>query len=256
MMNLIMRMFIIYSVFILNGCVTGPYGGGIALVNPFSATNDTHTEPENKKQQPEVYGPPQIIYRIDKDRYFTLEEYTRCENGKTFYNNIKKGVHIQITPSSGYLFKGRLFWLSNRDDYLAFPVTANDNKAVCKGSDKGCLNVISVTTDAGKTLHSVTYGSNTQDPNSDTKNYDMLVTDDGFYMIQFSGDERIAEDETTWRWIFDPDEDSTKLNGYPGVTGPKYQEKLPMNDISKVKQIKMQCNETLEPGHFLESEIK
>jgi hypothetical protein len=43
-----------------------------------------------EKQQPEVYGPPQIIYRIDKDRYFTLEEYTRCENGKTFYNNEAK----------------------------------------------------------------------------------------------------------------------------------------------------------------------
>lgn len=256
MMNLIMRMCFIYSVFVLSGCVAGPYGGGVAFVNPFSAMNDTQTEPKKKKQQPEVYGTPQIIYRIDKERYFTLEEYTRCENGKTFYNNTKKGIHTQIAPSSGYLFKGRLFWLSNRDDYLAFPITANDNKAACKGSDKGCLNVISVTTDGGKTVHSVTYGSNTQDPNGDTKDYDMLVTDDGFYLIEFSGDERVAEDGTTWRWGFDPDEESTKLNGYPGVTGPKYQEKLPMDDISNVKQIKMQCDRNLEPIQFSESEVK
>ena len=256
MMNLIMRMCFIYSVFVLSGCVAGPYGGGVAFVNPFSAMNDTQTEPKKKKQQPEVYGTPQIIYRIDKERYFTLEEYTRCENGKTFYNNTKKGIHTQIAPSSGYLFKGRLFWLSNRDDYLAFPITANDNKAACKGSDKGCLNVISVTTDGGKTVHSVTYGSNTQDPNGDTKDYDMLVTDDGFYLIEFSGDERVAEDGTTWRWVFDPDEESTKLNGYPGVIGPKYQEKLPMDDISNVKQIKMQCDRNLEPIQFSESEVK
>lgn len=150
MINLIMRFCFIYVVSVLSGCVVGPYGGGVAFVNPFSAMKDTQKEPEKKKQQPEVYGPPQIIYRIDKDRYFTLEEYTRCENGKTFYNNEAKGIHIQITLSSGYLFKGRLFWLSNRDDYLAFPITANDNKAACKGSDKGCLNVVAVTTDGGK----------------------------------------------------------------------------------------------------------
>lgn len=97
-----------------------------------------------------MYGPPQIIYRIDRIDYFTLEEYTRLRKWKTFYNNEAKGIHIQITLSSGYLFKGRLFWLSNRDDYLAFPITANDNKAACKGSDKGCLNVVAVTTDGGE----------------------------------------------------------------------------------------------------------
>ncbi|MDW4556884.1 T6SS immunity protein Tli3 family protein [Raoultella planticola] len=202
MINLIMRFCFIYVVSVLSGCVVGPYGGGVAFVNPFSAMKDTQKEPEKKKQQPEVYGPPQIIYRIDKDRYFTLEEYTRCENGKTFYNNEAKGIHIQITLSSGYLFKGRLFWLSNRDDYLAFPITANDNKAACKGSDKGCLNVVAVTTDGGKTVRSVTYGSNTQDPNGDTKDYDMLVTNDGFYMIEYAFKERTPTSAYALKWTF------------------------------------------------------
>nr|WP_229655785.1 hypothetical protein [Pantoea sp. 201603H] len=67
-------------------------------MNPFSAVGDKQAEPEKKKQQPEVYGPPQVIYRIDEDRYFTLEAYTRCENGKTFYNNKAKGIHTQIAP--------------------------------------------------------------------------------------------------------------------------------------------------------------
>ncbi|BDH45589.1 hypothetical protein TUM12370_16330 [Salmonella enterica subsp. enterica serovar Choleraesuis] len=200
-MNLITRRCLIYGVFLLSGCVAGPYGGGVAFVNPFSVMSHTPAEPKKEKLQPVVYGPPQIIYRIDKDRYFTLEEYTRCENGKTFYNNKAKGIHTQITPSSGYLFKGRLFWLSNRDDYLAFPITANDNKAACKGSDKGCLNVVSVTTDGGKTVHSVTYGSNTQDPNGDTKDYDMLVTNDSFYLIYYRGKGRVYP--VVNRWVFD-----------------------------------------------------
>ncbi len=97
-MNLIIRICFICGVFILSGCVAGPYGGGVAFVNPFSAVGDKQAEPEKKKQQPEVYGPPQVIYRIDEDRYFTLEAYTRCENGKTFYNNKAKGIHTQIAP--------------------------------------------------------------------------------------------------------------------------------------------------------------
>ncbi len=192
-----------------------------------------------------MYGPPQIIYRIDKDRYFTLEEYTRCENGKTFYNNEAKGIHIQITLSSGYLFKGRLFWLSNRDDYLAFPITANDNKAACKGSDKGCLNVVAVTTDGGKTVRSVTYGSNTQDPNGDTKDYDMLVTNDGFYMIEYAFKERTPTSAYALKWTFSP---ATKKSNpaYPGVTGPIYQPELSF-DVSQVPQEIMQCDRNLEP---------
>ena len=240
MMNLIIRMCFISGVLFLSGCVTGPYGGGVALVNPFAAMSNTQSEPKKKKQQPEVYGPPQIIYRIDKDRYFTLEDYTRCENGKTFYNNKAKGIHAQIAPSSGYLFKGRLFWLSTRDDYLAFPITANDNKAACKGSDKGCMNVVSVTTDGGKTVRSVTYGSNTQDPNGDTKDYDMLVTDDGFYMIEYKLAKHSPTSAYALKWTFIP---ATKTShpAYPGVTGPVYQPELSF-DVSQVPQESMQCN--------------
>jgi hypothetical protein len=249
MINLMMRVCFIWGVFFLSGCVAGPYGGGVAFVNSFSAMRSPQTEPEKKKQQPEVYGPPQIIYRIDKDRYFTLEEYTRCENGKTFYNNKAKGIHTQIAPSSGYLFKGRLFWLSTRDDYLAFPITANDNKAVCKGSDKGCLNVVSVTTDGGKTLRSVTYGSNTQDPNGDTKDYDMLVTNDGFYMIAYWDGRRSSTNGSVDKWTFNPATKNSNL-AYPGVTGPVYLKDFEM-DVSTVIQERMQCNRKLEPVKYV-----
>ena len=244
-MNLITRMCLIYGVFLLSGCVAGPYGGGVAFVNPFSVMSHTPAEPKKEKLQPVVYGPPQIIYRIDKDRYFTLEEYTRCENGRTFYNNKAKGVHTMISPSSGYLFKGRLFWLSNRDDYLAFPITANDNKAACKGSDKGCLNVVSVTTDGGKTIRSVAYGSNTQDPNGDTKDYDMLVTDDGFYLIDYWDGGRKPTNGSVDKWNFNPDaKDSNPV--HPGVTGPVYLKYFEI-DVSHVIQEKMQCDRKLEP---------
>lgn len=229
------KVLLILSVlFFLSGC---------AMANVPSEHESTATESDQSTSQP-VYGPPQVIYRIDKNRYFTLEEYTSCENGKTFYNNKAKGIHTQISSSSGYLFKGRLFWLSTRDDYLAFPMTRNENKAACIGSDKGCLNIVAVTTNGGKTLRSVTYGSNTQDPNGDTKDYDMLVTNDGFYMIEFSDGERVAEDGYVLKWTFSPP--SKRANpAYPGVTGPEYNKGLPMDDISKVKQVYTQCDRKL-----------
>lgn len=251
MINPIMRMCFVYGVFVLSGCVAGPYGGGIAFGLPsFSDMFQSTPSKEKDKKVPQpVYGPPQVIYRIDEDRYFTLEEYTRCENGKTFYNNKEKNIHTQISPSSGYLFKGRLFWLSDRDDFLAFPLTRNDNKAACMGSDKGCLNIIALTVDGGETLRSVTYGSNTQDPNEDTKNYDMLVTDDGFYMIEYAFSERNPTDAYALKWTFNPSDSAIENTAYPGVTGPEHHPTLSF-DVSHSIQDMMQCDRRMEPKEF------
>lgn len=227
----------------LSGCISEGAAFGLGA----GALHETVMTEKDKNAPPPVYGPPQIIYRIDNSRYFTLENYTRCENGQTFYNNKTKNIHAKISNTSGFLFKGRLFWLSTRDDYLAFPSTHNSNYAGCVGSDKGCRNVITVTTDAGETLHPIIYGDYTQDPTGDTEDYDMIVTNEGFYMIEFNGKERFAEDAATWKWTFDSDPESTEKFGYPGATGPKFQRELPMNDISNVSQVRMQCSRNLEP---------
>lgn len=236
---------------LLTGCVTEGAAFGLGA----GSLHETVMTEKVKNVPPPVYGPPQIIYRIDENRSFTLEDYTRCENGKTFYNNKKNNIHVQISPSSGYLFKGRLFWLSTRDDYLAFPLTLNDNKAACLGSNKGCLNIISVSVDGGKTKRSVTYGANTQDPNEDTKKYDMLVTNDGFYMIKYWDGHREESSASVDKWRFHPNGESTTVNGYPGVIGPEYQKELPMDDISKVRQTQMLCDRSKEPAQLLMSKI-
>ncbi|WP_313488377.1 hypothetical protein [Pseudescherichia sp.] len=231
------------ALLLISGCISEGAAFGLGA----GSLHETVMTEKDKNAPPPVYGPPQIIYRIDDNRYFTLENYTRCENGQTFYNNKKKGVHVKVLNGSGYLFKGRLFWLSTRDDYLAFPATINTRFAACMGSDKGCMNAVIVTVDGGKTLNGVEYSNYTQDPTGDTEDYDMLVTNEGFYMIEFNGKERFAESAATWKWTFDPDPESTEKFGYPGATGPKFQRDLPMNDISNVSQVRMQCNRNLEP---------
>lgn len=228
--------------FTLSGCVSEGAAFGLGA----GSLHETVTTEKDKNAPPPVYGPPQIIYRIDDNRYFTLENYTRCEDGQTFYNNKKKGIHVKILDGSGYLFKGRLFWLSTRDDYFAFPATINTHYAACMGSDKGCMNAVIVTVDSGKTLNGVEYGNYTQDPTGDTADYDMLVTNEGFYMINYWDGNRTPTNGSVDRWKFHPDEKEAKERGYPGVSGPVYQREFEM-DVSHVIQEKLVCDRAMEP---------
>lgn len=233
------------SLFSLSGCATEGAAFGLGA----GSLHETVMTEKDKNAPSPVYGLPQVIYRIDNNRYFTLENYTRCENGQTFYNNKEKDIHVKVLDGSGYLFKGRLFWLSIRDDYLAFPATIDTNHAACMGADKGCMNAVIVTTDGGKTLYGVEYGSHTQDPTGDTKDYDMLVMDEGFYLIVYHSSKRSPTNAYALKWTFYPNEESAKKIGYPGVAGPVYQPELSI-DVSQILQEKMQCDRRLEPVKF------
>lgn len=48
-----------------------------------SSANDANAPPEK-------VGPPQVVYRIDKDRYIGMEDYTNCNNGHLYYHNDAK----------------------------------------------------------------------------------------------------------------------------------------------------------------------
>ena len=237
------------ALLLLSGCVSEGAAFGLGA----GSMHETVTTEKGKNAPPPVYGPPQIIYRIDNNRYFTLENYTRCEDGQTFYNNKKKGIHFKMLDGSGYLFKGRLFWLSTRDDYLAFPATINTHYAACMGSDKGCMNAVILTVDGGKTLNGVEYGDYTEDPTGDTEDYDMIVTDNSFYLIYYRALNRTYP--VVDRWDFDKKNDAGFVrsdNEYellrPGEDLPPYGfYKLDLSKFhSRSGDIKMRCDRKLE----------
>ena len=70
------------SLFSLSGCVTEGAAFGLGA----GSLHETVMTEKDKNAPSPVYGLPQVIYRIDNNRYFTLENYTRCEKGQTFYN--------------------------------------------------------------------------------------------------------------------------------------------------------------------------
>ena len=235
--------------FVLAGCVSEGAAFGLGA----GSLHETVMTEKKTNTQP-VYGPPQIIYRIDDNRYFTLENYTRCEDGQTFYNNKAKGIHVKIFEGSGYLYKGRLFWLSTRDDYLAFPATENTKHAPCMGSDKGCMNAVIVTTDGGEKLNGVPYGGYTQDPTGNTKDYDMLVTNNGFYLIYYRGKNRVYP--VVNKWNFNPKNASRVTSSDHEYELFRPGEQVPIGGFYKIVVSRFnptngvtitQCDRTLEP---------
>ncbi|PKE32780.1 hypothetical protein CWS43_02460 [Rahnella sp. AA] len=76
--------------------------------------------------------PPQVVYRIDEHRFFTLENYKDCDHGGIiYYNDTKLGKKVYLnggsstndilTANSSLYWKGQIIY-SASDEVLAYPV--------------------------------------------------------------------------------------------------------------------------------------
>lgn len=155
------------------------------------------------------YGPPTVIYRIDDHRFFTLEKYNERRSGSTYYNNTQKGIHQEIIRASACRYQGRLIWATQRDDAFAFPGVLSRVTSRCAGTKTGCVNVILVTLDGGKTVRPTNggFGQHTDYPGFRSASFDIIVTGEGFYLGK-SSSSRLKNDELDdpwWRkFYFDP----------------------------------------------------
>ncbi|WP_109407635.1 T6SS immunity protein Tli3 family protein [Proteus genomosp. 4] len=155
------------------------------------------------------YGPPTVIYRIDDHRFFTLEKYNERRSGSTYYNNTQKGIHQEIIRASACRYQGRLIWATERDDAFAFPGVLSRVTSRCAGTKTGCVNVILVTLDGGKTFMPTNggFGGNTDYPGPRSAKFDIIVTDNSFYLGEspFSRLKNDGLDDPWWRkFYFDP----------------------------------------------------
>lgn len=92
--------------------------------------------------------PPQVIYRIDNNRYLTLENYDSCSNdGLVFYNDALKNIRTEISTSP-LGFEGKVL-LDPADGILAFPLTTAPGKHC---GDRGCTLAFVYSFDSGKTF--------------------------------------------------------------------------------------------------------
>ncbi|UPK79519.1 hypothetical protein LW139_11775 [Proteus vulgaris] len=148
------------------------------------------------------YGPPAVIYRIDDHRFFTLEKYNERREGLTYYNNTKNNIHQEILYGSACLYQGRLIWATERDDALVFPAVLSRRTDQCAGTKWGCVNAILVTLDGGKNIRPTNggFGGNTDYPGFRSASFDIIVTDEGFYLGKTSVSRREINDELAKPW--------------------------------------------------------
>ncbi len=110
---------LVFSLTSLNGCAVTP------------PPVQTSTQPEKRAVQP-IHNPPQVIYRIDKNRYLTLEDYSNCDDGSIYYHNDNKKIKTKLWfLSRGTMnYKGKFIWAAKNDDMLAIPLVSGDNDLV------------------------------------------------------------------------------------------------------------------------------
>ncbi|MBG3082010.1 hypothetical protein I4632_17600, partial [Proteus mirabilis] len=107
-------------------------------------------------------------------------------------------------------YQGRLIWATERDDAFAFPGVLSRVTSRCAGTKTGCVNVILVTLDGGKNFRPTNggFGIHTDHPGYYSSFFDIIVTDEGFYLGKTTVSRRKTNDELAdpwWRVIyFDP----------------------------------------------------
>ncbi|RYJ16776.1 hypothetical protein C5Y41_05770 [Rahnella variigena] len=159
---------LIFSLTSLNGCAVTP------------PPVQTSTQPEKRAVQP-IHNPPQVIYRIDKNRYLTLEDYSNCDDGSIYYHNDNKKIKTKLWfLSKGTMnYKGKFIWAAKNDDMLAIPLVSGDN-APCGDPLRGCAySILSASHDGGKNFSDITFDASNS---SGSKEYTIVVTDDAIYI--------------------------------------------------------------------------
>ncbi|MBU9808279.1 hypothetical protein J1785_00560, partial [Rahnella sp. SL6] len=174
---------LVFSLTSLNGCAVTP------------PPVQTSTQPGKVAVQP-IHNPPQVIYRIDKNRYLTLEDYSNCDDGSIYYHNDSKKIKTKLWfLSKGTMnYQGKFIWAAKNDDMLAIPLVSGDNDA-CGDSLRGCAySILSASNDGGKKFSDIKFGASNS---SDSEEYTIVISDNAIYIksINYNADKYVNNND-------------------------------------------------------------
>src|SRR5690606_3839323 len=112
----------------------------------------------------ETDAPAQIIYRIDKNRYLTLENYISCDRGgQVYYNDSQRGIKTHLGWDNDFYdfsyrrgnniaaYQGSI--INGADNgYLAFPGASTRQYCGSGRSETGCPVFFFFSADHGNTF--------------------------------------------------------------------------------------------------------
>jgi hypothetical protein len=124
--------------------------------------------------------PAQVIYRIDDHRFISLENYSDCHHGDTYYNDTKESIRKKLGRNGIENFQGRLINADPTGKNIVIPSSQPPERAC---SDRGCSISLIYSTDSGRTFHGMVY-MKTFDPFTRSKRHTMAVTSDALYVVE------------------------------------------------------------------------
>lgn len=150
-------------------------------------------------------APSQIIYRIDKNRFLTLENYISCDKGgQVYYNDTQRGIKTFVGFNNDFYdfsyskgnsvsaYQGTIINGAN-NGYLAFPGASTQQYCGSGNSERGCPVFFYFSPDYGKTFiyNSIKDGYDTPKRFSKLK---VVVNNNGVYLRDESEEEPLHDD--------------------------------------------------------------
>jgi len=162
----------------------------------------SHKRVESRKV--ETDAPTQIIYRIDNNRYLTLENYISCDKGgQVYYIDTLKGIKTLLGWDNDFYdfsyrrgnylaaYQGSI--INGADNgYLAFPGASTDQYCGSGRSERGCPVFFFFSADYGKTFLYKIVAEEYSTPERFSK-LKVVVANDGVYLRDESKDEPLYD---------------------------------------------------------------
>ncbi|HCI6432362.1 TPA: hypothetical protein NPO98_002238 [Klebsiella quasipneumoniae subsp. similipneumoniae] len=153
----------------------------------------------------ETDAPPQVLYRIDKYRYLTLENYISCDKGgQVYYNDTQREIKTQLGWEHDFYdfsyrrgnyfaaYKGTIINGAN-NGYLAFPGASTRQYCGSGRSARGCPVFFFFSADYGRTFIYEIVAEEYSTPERFSK-LKVVVANDGVYLRDESMKEPIYSD--------------------------------------------------------------
>ncbi|SAL76821.1 hypothetical protein AWB67_04984 [Caballeronia terrestris] len=124
--------------------------------------------------------PAQVIYRIDDHRFISLENYSDCHHGDTYYNDTKESIRKKLGRNAIENFQGRLINADPNGKNIVIPSSQPPERAC---SDRGCSISLIYSTDSGRTFHGMVY-MKSFDPFKDSSRYTIAAVSDALFVVK------------------------------------------------------------------------
>ena len=156
----------------------------------------------------ETDAPIQVIYRIDNDRFLTLENYIACDKGgQVYYNDSKRNIKTLLGSENDFQdFSYRLgndvaayrgIIINGADNgYLAFPGAVTAQYCGSGNSARGCPVFFYFSSDYGKKFIVKIIGEERNTPERFSK-LKVMVENDGVYLRDESEENNVQYPDTT-----------------------------------------------------------